>query len=62
MTAGVLFALYEMGEQWAGLGAGESVDATQLDYPFMPPVVGTEEEVLALAEYLSSLARQGGGQ
>jgi hypothetical protein len=26
-----------------------------LDYPFMPPFVGTEEEMEALVEYLASL-------
>jgi hypothetical protein len=35
------------------------VDKSALDYPYMPPFVGTEEELAALAEYLTELA--GGG-
>ena len=34
---------------------GERVDTTKLDYPFMPPLVGTDDEVEALTAYLVSL-------
>jgi mono/diheme cytochrome c family protein len=61
MITGVLFALYEMGEAWTEAAPGELVVTADLDYAFMPPFVGTEEELMALAEYLSSLAGQGAG-
>ncbi len=48
-----LWALWAQGEEYT---AGEAVDKAALDYPFMPPFVGTEEELEALAAYLSSLA------
>jgi cytochrome d ubiquinol oxidase subunit I len=35
-------------------GAGGHVDTRKLDYPLMPPLVGTDEEVKALATYLTS--------
>ena len=47
---------------WALWGQGEEyqpripVDKASLDYPYMPPFVGTEEELEALVAYLSSLA------
>ncbi len=46
----------------AGPGAGTAdlkVDRDQLVYPYMPPLVGTEEDAAALAEYL--LRAAGGG-
>jgi mono/diheme cytochrome c family protein len=36
-------------------GAAGHVDTRKLDYPLMPPLVGTEEEASALAAYLASL-------
>jgi mono/diheme cytochrome c family protein len=56
MIYGVLFALADQGQAFTSLGAGEVVDMVELDYPFMPPFVGTEEEMEALVEYLSELA------
>jgi cytochrome c553 len=42
------------------------VDKSELDYPFMPPFVGTEEEMAALAAHIAELpaaeaASTGGG-
>ncbi len=48
-----LYALWEQGGEYV---PGEPVDKAKLDYPFMPPFVGTEDELAALAGYLSSLA------
>jgi mono/diheme cytochrome c family protein len=59
MTMGVLFALWEQGEAFTSADPGEGVDKTELDYPFMPPFVGTEEEMTALAAYLNSLVNSG---
>ena len=48
-----LWALWGQGEEYV---PGEAVDKASLDYPYMPPFVGTEEELEALVAYLSSLA------
>ncbi len=55
MTSGILFALYDQGEAFTALAPGERVAMADLDYPFMPPFVGTDEELEALAAYLTSL-------
>jgi len=69
MTFGVLYGLFEQGEEYTGAEPGTAVDKSELFYPYMPPFVGTEEEMMSLAEYLSSLvatepevARAGEGQ
>ena len=49
MTLGVLFAMYEQGQAFTELERGQSVDKSGLDYPFMPPFVGTDEELEAAA-------------
>jgi mono/diheme cytochrome c family protein len=59
MIMGVLFVLWEQGEAFTSLEPGGSVDKAALDYPFMPPFVGTEEELAALAEYLGEVAGSG---
>ena len=59
MTFGVLYTMYEQGEAYADLDPGGTVDKIDLDYPFMAPFVGTEEEMAALAEYLGEI--QAGG-
>ena len=59
MTFGVLYMMYEQGEYYADLEPGQTVDKRDLNYPFMPPFVGTEEEIAALAEYLGELATAG---
>ena len=56
MIYGVLFALHDQGGAFTALQPGEVVDMSALDYPFMPPFVGSEEEMEALVEYLSDLA------
>jgi mono/diheme cytochrome c family protein len=56
MIYGVLFALADQGQAFVTLDEGEVVDMSELDYPFMPPFVGTEEEMEALVEYLADLA------
>jgi mono/diheme cytochrome c family protein len=59
ITFAVLFTLYEQGEAFIALERGQTVDKSALDYPFMPPFVGTEEELEALAAYLGKLASDG---
>jgi mono/diheme cytochrome c family protein len=47
-----LGALRDDGANWTARAAGEAVKP---DYPFMPPFVGTDEELSALAGWLASL-------
>ena len=57
MITGILATMAEEGEEYAS-GAyvhQGHIDTTQLDYPFMPPFVGTGDEMEALAAYLVSL-------
>ena len=56
MTFGVLYTMYEQGNAFVERETGQPVDKSELDYPFMPPFVGTEEELEALAVYLGELA------
>jgi mono/diheme cytochrome c family protein len=57
MLGGILATMREEGDEYASgayLHEGH-IDTTKLDYPFMPPLVGTDEEVEALTAYLLSL-------
>jgi mono/diheme cytochrome c family protein len=56
MAMGVLFVMYEQGGAYASAQPAEPVNKTELDYPFMPPFVGTEDEMADLASYLAGLA------
>ncbi len=62
MVLGVLYAMQEDGRSWAEgrLENGERVPARPLQYPYMAPFTGTEEEMLALAEYLAALGAEAG--
>jgi mono/diheme cytochrome c family protein len=55
MILGSLVELHEMGEAFVEAPAGKMIQTTDLRYPFMPPFVGTDEELEALAAYLASL-------
>lgn len=55
MTYSVLYTLWDMGEAFTSAEPGATVDKSGLDYPFMPPFVGTEEELEALSGYLATL-------
>ena len=59
MSLMVLEMLQMDGDLFTGLGPGERVDKAALTYPFMPPFVGTSEEMEALVEYLASIAPEG---
>jgi mono/diheme cytochrome c family protein len=61
MTFGVLYALYEMGEAFIDHERGSMIDTSELDYPYMPPFVGSEEELELLAEYLNQQAAESKG-
>lgn len=55
MIYGTLARLSEMGESYAEADQSVMIDTSQFDSPYMPPFVGTEEEMEALAEYLAGL-------
>jgi len=57
MLKGILSTLHEEGNEYASgkYAHAEHVSTEKLDYPLMPPLVGTEEEQEALAAYLLSL-------
>jgi mono/diheme cytochrome c family protein len=55
MIYSVVYTLYDQAEPFLELEPGVTVDKSELDYPFMPPFVGTEEEMDQLVEYLASL-------
>jgi mono/diheme cytochrome c family protein len=56
MIFGVLYVLREQGQAYVAAEAGRPVDKTSLDYPYMPPFVGTEEELAELAAFAGGLA------
>ena len=60
MTYSILYALYDQGEMFTALGPGEAVAMGDLNYPFMPPFVGTEEEMEALVDFIASLTMPDG--
>jgi cytochrome d ubiquinol oxidase subunit I len=57
MLRGILATMREEGKEYSSAGYVHQghVATEKLDYPLMPPLVGTEEEVDALAGYLLSL-------
>jgi mono/diheme cytochrome c family protein len=61
MIFAVLYTMREQGEAYTSAARGELVDKSELDYPFMPPLVGSEDEMYALVEYLSSLTKVDAG-
>jgi len=60
MIYGTLVTLHEMGEFYAAADRTQMVDTHQTSYPQMPPLVGTDEDLEALATYLVSLDTPGG--
>lgn len=59
MITTTIFELREMGEEIAEFDRSALFDMRKLSRPMMPPFVGTDEEVEALAAYLVSLDRPG---
>ena len=52
MALGVLFLMQEQGLVYAEAEPGAPVEKSELDYPYMPPFVGNDEEMEALSLYL----------
>jgi mono/diheme cytochrome c family protein len=57
MIAGAVFLLQEMGEAYIDAPGDVMINTAELHSPYMPPFVGTDEELEALVAYLSTLAR-----
>jgi mono/diheme cytochrome c family protein len=57
MIASHLISLRDMGTEYVNVPHGTMTDTSGLFVPYMPPAVGTDEEIEALTEYLSSLVR-----
>ena len=55
MIYSVVYSLYDQTEPYLELEPGETVDKSELDYPYMAPFAGTEEEMEQLVEYLATL-------
>ncbi len=55
MIYSVVYSLYDQAEPYLELEPGETVDKSELDYPYMAPFAGTEEEMEQLVEYLATL-------
>jgi mono/diheme cytochrome c family protein len=53
MAIGVLFMMQEQGLLYSEAEPGTPVDKSGLDYPYMPPFVGNDEEMEALSLYLA---------
>ena len=59
MIYGTLVRLSEMGDTYAAADHTRMIDTSGFDSPYMPPFVGTEEEMEALAGYLAGLVAEG---
>jgi len=57
MISGFVYSLQEMGSDYVSAPAGTTIDTTDFYAPYMPPFVGTDDELEALVAYLSSLTR-----
>ena len=62
LNTGMIFAtvagLRAMGADYAAAAAGRMIDTASMDYPFMPPFVGTEDEAGDLVAYLATLTQE----
>ncbi len=57
MIAGAVMKLHAMGGVYLAAPAGKMIDTAVLDTPYMPPAVGTDDELEALVAYLATLSR-----
>jgi mono/diheme cytochrome c family protein len=57
MITGAVMKLHAMGGVYLEAPAGTMIDTAALDTPYMPPLVGTDDELDALVAYLSALSR-----
>lgn len=59
MIAGTLEKLRDMGDFYARADRSRLIDTHETDYPHMPPLVGTDDDLEALTAYLISLEEPG---
>jgi mono/diheme cytochrome c family protein len=59
MIYATLVELHEMGESYVAADRTQVIDTHESVYPHMPPLVGSDEDVEALAAYLASLEADG---
>lgn len=57
-NADYLMVMQAQGEYYLELEPGQIAATAEFDIPYMPPFVGDEEEIEALAEYLATLAAE----
>ncbi len=61
LNQGMIYAtvaqLQEMGEAYTSATPGEMINTAALFSPYMPPFVGTDEELEALVEFLAAVSR-----
>lgn len=62
LSLAVLELMSFQADDFMALEPGQKIDKASLSYPFMPPFVGTEEEMEALVEYLISIAPANAGE
>jgi mono/diheme cytochrome c family protein len=63
MIYSTVTSLRAMGSHYAAAEPGRMIDTASMDYPYMPPFVGTDDEVGDLVAYLATLNQEkGGGQ
>ena len=60
MISATLDKLHEMGAYYARADRSTTIDTHETAYPYMPPLVGNDKDVEALATYLSSLEGRDG--
>jgi len=61
MIAGAVEKLHAMGGAYVEAPAGKMIDTAALETPYMPPIVGTDDDLEALVAYLATLARGADG-
>jgi mono/diheme cytochrome c family protein len=66
LNTGMIFAtvagLRAMGADYAATAPGSMIDTASMDYPTMPPFVGTDDEAADLVAYLATLTHTKGGE
>lgn len=62
MVSATIAGLHAMGADYAAADRDRMINTAAMDYPYMPPFVGTEEEAEMLGQYLATLIPQKGGE
>ncbi len=62
MVSATIAGLRAMGADYAAADRDRMINTAAMDYPYMPPFVGTEKEADMLGQYLATLIPQKGGE